>query len=630
MNILTLPPEQKTYTTTYGAFKGVNFSGTALTVDRDRAPYAENMIGDGAGMPEKRSGFKRVCALPGRINGIHGCNIGEDRHILVHSGNEIYRVSLEGAFQPILLAENVNDTKSSCVSYMYGERIIAIIMTGEKWLAYDGVRIVDVDEYVTVPLIIERAHSANLITNTYPGNALSRKVKEGFFTEGGAINLYVSGRVDMSKPYYMEASNYNSALRTSSIDIIPTTAYSYNPSTGYISLDYDVRLTPYGYDCNVFFTYFDADQPESPLQRCTIATFYGPDGENRLYIAGNPEQPACDWVSNVNDALFFAEDSKTVFGDQNYRIMGYQKIGADQLIIKEDTGKEVSLYKRSYRELTDEVVYEITAGMSGAGAVSTDCFASLQDEPMFLSRTGVLAVTTDTVNSERTLQNRSYHIDGKLLTEQDLSSACAVSYKSFYMLGVGGNIYLLDNRHRTDAAFENSQFVYDGYFWTGVAARRFVVELGTLYVGTEDGRVLRYVTDETDPERFMDDGVSIRAFWETRIDDDDLPTRFKTMQKKGGMIVLKDFPKTSAIISVAVDGGEFEVVDEVFFARLDFDEFDFNSLSFSTAVDPGRYFFNKKVKRYNNMQFRIENSQPDEGFGVYQLTKTYTDEGFAK
>ncbi len=630
MEILTLPQSPKSQDTVYGNFKGVNFSATALTVDRDRAPYAENMIGDTSGLPEKRHGFKRVCSLGGRINGIHNCNVGVDRHMLVHSATNIYRVFPDGSAEPSLLISDVNDAKSTCVSYLLGNKNISIIMTGREWLAYDGVEIVDVDEIVTVPMVIERADGGNFITAHHPRNILTRRVKEGFFSIGGAIELKVGGVVDMSKPYFVEVSNFSYDTRTSTIETVPWNRYYFDPATKTLSLNVDIDLAPGGYDCNVFFNYYDAEQVESPLRSCSIATFYGPDGEDRLFISGNPDQPACDWSSNKGDPLFFLEENRVAFGDQNYRIMGYQKIGTDLLVVKEDTGKDVSLYRRSYRTVSQETVFEITAGMSGAGAVSTDCFASLQDEPMFLSRTGVLAITTDTINSERTLQNRSYFIDAKLLAEPNPEEACAVNYRSFYIVGIGENMYLLDNRHRTDASFENSQFVYDGYYWTGVGARRMVVELGELYVGTPDGRVLRMVSDLNDPECWLDDGVPIRAIWETRCDDDDLPNKTKTMQKKGGVIVLKDYARTSATISVSADGGEYEVVDEVFFARMDFEDFNFDDLSFSTAIDPQRFHFNKKVKRYTTLQFRVENADGNEGFGVYQLAKTFSEEGFSK
>ena len=62
----------------------------------------------------------------------------------------------------------------------------------------------------------------------------------------------------------------------------------------------------------------------------------------------------------------------------------------------------------------------------------------------------------------------------------------------------------------------------------------------------------------------------------------------------------------------------------------DFENIDFERFTFNTNDNPQEIFFKKKIKNYKRLQFFVENNELNEGFGIFQIVKTYTRGNFAK
>lgn len=102
------------HTTTYGKFKGVDFSTDASLVDGNRSPWAVNMLADTGGMPEKRLGWRILHQVEAPLNGLFYGVIGGKTCFLAHGGTKLYRWDADGA--PIVLRENLHSGKSSAVN----------------------------------------------------------------------------------------------------------------------------------------------------------------------------------------------------------------------------------------------------------------------------------------------------------------------------------------------------------------------------------------------------------------------------------------------------------------------------------------------------------------------------------
>ena len=61
-----------------------------------------------------------------------------------------------------------------------------------------------------------------------------------------------------------------------------------------------------------------------------------------------------------------------------------------------------------------------------------------------------------------------------------------------------------------------------------------------------------------------------------------------------------------------------------------FEDIDFERITFSTDESPQEIFVNRKVKNYKRLQIIVRNSVPNEGFGIFQITKHFVTGNYAK
>lgn len=180
-------------------------------------------------------------------------------------------------------------------------------------------------------------------------------------------------------------------------------------------------------------------------------------------------------------------------------------------------------------------------------------------------------------------------------------------------------------------------------------------------------------------------GVAIPAVYCTRNDDDSAPQYFKTMMKKGSMITVAPFANSSVEVYLRADSssrrsitdGEITVSSITTVGSmpmlsttltdtnltLDWEEgtalggkytaalvnsgiqyvgswiaeegelftnVDFDHLVFDMRSGPRDFFFRKKKKKYIRLQFIFVNNEINEGFGIYNIVKTYSLTRYAK
>ena len=183
------------------------------------------------------------------------------------------------------------------------------------------------------------------------------------------------------------------------------------------------------------------------------------------------------------------------------------------------------------------------------GAVAPGSFASLLDDPLFLSRSGAAAITSSSLTGEKIIQNRSLYLNAQLTKEPSLPEAEAAVWQDMYLLAVPeGHVYVLHGRQtKTFRSAALSDFVYEGFYWENVPALCWYVRRSgadeELYFGTADGRIGKFNTDIEDMSRYSDDGAAISAVWATKYDDDGTPAVLKTLLKRGCCVTIKPYTR---------------------------------------------------------------------------------------
>lgn len=357
---------------------------------------------------------------------------------------------------------------------------------------------------------------------------------------------------------------------------------------------------------------------EAAIEGCDVLGLF----EDRVFLSGNPDKPAFDWYSAADDPTYFPETGYARVGAAGTEIMGYLQVGSAMAVIKADSRQDASIYLRTAATLNERTVFTLRQGVSGQGAVAKGAFANILDDPLFLTRSGVFAVTGNLITEERTLANRSRFLDPRLTREANLAQAVACSWNGMYLLSMlNGTVYLLDgkqNKVYLENSITGAAYNYEAYHWTNVPATAWLPDGEHLFFGTEDGRLCRFNTDIDGVNRYNDDGNAIRAVRATRVEFCGDFLRYKTMVKKGSGLLMQPYSRSSVKVYVRTDRTKAQ---SFFKAALDDDDWQGDELGADFTAWEGAQVvpFKKKVKKWKWIQIIVENNEVNEGFGVYGI-----------
>ena len=607
----------------YAAFRGADFSTDPSLIESCRSPLCTNIVSDSGGTPQKRLGYRTVQTLPDTVYGLFGAEFGGTVKRLVHAGTKLYAWEESGT--PTELLSDLPRHRSRAV-FLAGK---LWIVTGGAYLSYDGTaakRVSAADAYVPTTTITRSPSGGGVFYEAV--NLLTPYRKNAFQTDGKSRTFTLDGDIDAAGTvrawvWGEETTDFtvDRAAGTITFSAVPE-APDAGASDGLVV---EFPHTVEGY----------ADR----IDKCTVITTYGVGANDRVVLAGNPDYPNTDWMSGLDDPTYFPDLGYAAVGGETTPIRGYCRVGSALGIVKADDGSDSTVFLRS-AALSDagEAVFTVQQTIAGVGAIAPGSFASLYDDPLFLSRSGVAAITSSSLTGEKIIQNRSHYLNARLTDELSLPEAEAVIWRGMYLLALPeGHVYVLNGRQsKTYRSAALGDFVYEGFFWDGIPALCWYAQrtdtAEELYFGTADGRICKFNTDIEDMSRYSDDGAAISAVWATKYDDDGTPAVLKTLLKRGCCVTIKPYARSSAEVYIRADrtaGHEKRVAGKPM-DILDFSDVDFERITFNTDESPQEIFLNRKVKNYKRLQIIVRNAEPNEGFGIFQITKHYVTGNYAK
>lgn len=607
----------------YAAFRGADFSTDPSLVESCRSPLCTNIVADGGGMPQKRLGYRTVQNLGDTVYGLFGAEFGGEAKRLAHAGTKLYLWADDGT--PTELLSGLPRHKSRAV-FLAGK---LWIVTGGGFYSYDGTEAKRVSaEGAYVPTTtITRAPTGGGVSYEAV-NLLTPYRKNAFQTDGKSVTFTLDGDID-------ETGTVRAWVWGEEV-----TGFTVDRAAGTITFP-SVPAAPDAGASDGLVVEFPhtVEGYTDRIDKCTVITTYGVGSNDRVVLSGNPDFPNYDWTSGLDDPTYMPDLGYAAVGGEATPICGYCRIGSSLGIVKADDGSDSTVFLRSAALSEDgEAMFTLQQTIAGVGALSPGSFASLLDDPLFLSRSGVAAITSSSLTGEKIIQNRSLYLNAQLTNEPSLPEAEAAVWQGMYLLALPeGHVYLLNGRQtKTFRSASLADFVYEGFYWESVPARCWYVQRsGTeeeLYFGTADGRICKFNTDVEDMSRYSDDGKAIAAVWATKYDDDGTPAILKTLLKRGCCVTIKPYVRSSAEVYIRADrtGGHEKKVAGKPMDILDFSDIDFERITFNTDESPQEIFLNRKVKNYKRLQIIVRNQEPNEGFGIFQITKHFVTGNYAK
>lgn len=674
----------KTYAAVYDKLRGVDFSTDPGMIAQERSPWAPNLVSGPGGYPEKRPGWRTVGTLEGAIYGLYSGRIGGEDIFLVHSGSAIYRWKpYDPSFAPVSLKTGVKEGYST--GFAFGEKIYILTgteylvcgMFGDK--GSETLQIVTAGSIARVPTIVISAGESGGGTPLEPANLLTDRRKVSYLCGGNEDLLVLPEKRVMAAGLTVRIKNQSTgewAEKTySSVSSVSPVSQStvelryeeYKNDLGQneegLSFsawynEYYVKAKGTNWERYVYFTgdmginteygvvWLSVNQKEalwdatgsgvdnleieyrkaaeegkddlSTLNACDTFGLF----ENRVFLTGNPDKPAYDWHSGPDDPTYFPDTGYAKVGAGGSAIMGYRAVGSAQAIIKAESRQDASVYLRTAAKLGEETVFSLRQGVSGQGAIAKRAFANILDDPLFLTRNGVYAITSNLVTEERTLAGRSRFLDPRLTREQNLEQAVGCGWNGMYLLSMtDGNVYLLDgkqNKVYLENSITGANYNYEAYHWTDLPATVWMPDGENLFFGTADGRLCRLNTDIQGVEKYNDDGAPVKAARATRVEFCGDFLRYKTMVKKGSGLLLQPYSRASVRVYVRTDKSPAR---KFFTGALDDYDWQGDELGADFSAWEGSRVvpFKKKVKKWKWIQIIVENDRVNEGFGIYGI-----------
>lgn len=335
--------------------------------------------------------------------------------------------------------------------------------------------------------------------------------------------------------------------------------------------------------------------------------------------------------------------------DVDNEVVCYQRMGSNLVIITKDTGKN-TIFLASQVTASETLGDAQTATFSvkptnaGVGAITGDVGGVLNDEPMFLSSTGLHGLLTNW-SSEKYAVNRSGRINRRLCREPNLETAVGCAFNGYYYLAVNSHIYILDGRHKDST--RSGETSYECYFFDSMPTIREMFVMNNKMLFTDENGTYTWNSDLPDNLRYYDNlvldsdgeyvsGEAVVAYWASKFDDDNSPQILKTLKKKGTMVILVPQAHTGCYVTLVKNGDEFQELGyqntAIFsFADVNFgmDEAENPQFVFNSNAVAYDRFTKKKVKKYKRLQIIVGNDMP-EPFALTKVVKTYEIGNYAK
>lgn len=661
---------------------GCDFTSSPSAVDEYHSQDCVNMTRYMPGKIRKRMGYNLVSdmgdILPATNKSFHSIWKWNDNCYLFHVGSRIMYVKRNPTtkqFEFDILDRSIMPSYQSHKNVLYPfDNSVANVGSGERYfIKLNNYGLIvgsghigwiyeeNDDFYYLSDTNIGAAYNAQLPFQIYiPTITISKSPTGGgksyeavnllhqFFTE----SFYVSSSEATEKTFHLSYGLVNVKKvevmnNSGSWEDIPAldpqetqvNYYYANYESGTVTFHIAPGASPVEGEDNVRITAISADLHYNfwPIRKCQFGISYGVGGNpDRIFLSGNPDYPNYDWCSEINDITYFPDLNYSVLGNDSTAIKGYAIVSNYLVTLKgEGTDPQTAIVRQGTLDSDGNAIFQVVKSLQGYPILSYKTSIMAGIEPLFLSKQGVMAITSDDISGDELMNNRSYFLDGKLMKESNLENAFAIRHNDFYLLFVNSHVYVLDTMQAiTTDNVPYSIRQYASFYWDNIPATCAASVDGYVIFGTNDGTLMKSYTDPNSISSYSDYDTSInyphkKAIY-CKYETADLDALVFFKLKTYRYFALKVFSSVASSVKIyCYRNGEWELLkDDAGTVRyFTFSQLVFSKLTFRT--DLGTRIVNSKVrlKKLDHAKFRIENDGLEESLMIDEFGIEFTQSG---
>ncbi len=457
-------------------------------------PGAINLMRKSAGTVTKRIGFtKKAADFDGKINAVCDSVFLAGSNLYCLQKRHALPFDTEG-MQPFKAGKHIFFVGGGAL-IIYERESDTLMYWSESGCKTDGAYIPTIYIGNTVGGAGVSHEGVNLLSNyvceTYQGDAKTRIYTTHLETDGDAM-LYVKAENGEYQRVALEYYEKN------------TVCFTETPPAPDIEGEDNIKIV---------YRYKGAADGYKKLYNCTCFQVFGVNGNrDRVFLSGNVNEAGRIYYSHMENPLYFCD-------------LDYIKVGEGDTDVC-----ALAYYGSHLAAITDGGVYTVQGQGSQEGAIKHDAlfvidgmFASPEpipenptqifgNEPVYLTKEGVYAVSASGVLDERCASLRSSRINVFLKDEKNLHMLTWDDY--LVISNAKDRLYLLDGKQfSANDAQPYASKQYEGFVWTGIDAKVMWTENGVLYFS--DGASIFAFDGGYSDERETGVFYPIEAYWET-------------------------------------------------------------------------------------------------------------------
>jgi hypothetical protein len=575
----------------YQNFRGIDLYNHVANVDLTRSPDClnvwKNYDTEESNIIQTRPGIEKIDQLS--ANGtVYSMMAIQYDTALVHIGTDLvlWNGFPESVIQLTVLKADMNDAPSKMINF----NGVIYILDGAHFLSYDGTLndlIGSSDAYI-------------------PTTTISRNPAGGgeWYED---INMLSPYRINTflgdgtSTDYYLDDIGITSVEEVSVNGTVLTTGYSVDTTYGKVSFTSPPPAPVVPGQDNVKITFKKVlNDYYNIIESFSIVEMF----DNRLFFSGSNTELNIVRCCELNNPLYIRDMAYYEIGNSVNQITALKVWNNLIWVLKMNRQDKDAVFYMTPEITDDGKVYTVQQGNIAQGCL-VDAM-NYKDTIVYLGTNGLESIA-GSIQYSQSIIHKSSMVDSKMLIQEHYTDAIMEEYRGYLLIAIDNLIFLADYRQQFSG---NTGREYEWYLW------QFPINItmlknfeGRLFIGDDDGNL--YLMGGTN-----DDGEIINSYWTTPRDTLGYVNYYKTINKRGAMLILKAVPNAKIKFGAKTDKDEdYTTIKEISLKGFDFNDIDFNNMNFANEnriYEP----FRLKRKKVIDVSYKIYSDELDKPFGI--------------